>query len=106
MDGVWRIITGSILSGLICSFLLNVLNNKIWGIFKPIQKDLGKLTNKTRRILSFSGFLLTASITVLLSIRLNINYFEAGLILGFFNSIKDLCFKENIVENIMKTSKE
>ena len=53
MDGVVSTIIGVALSNLICSFLLNILNNNMWSVFNVIRKDLNKLTNKTRSILSF-----------------------------------------------------
>lgn len=99
MEGVWSTIAGTILSGLICKFLLNILNNRIGVIFNPIQEDLGKLTNKTRNILNFLGVFLSISITVLLYLRFEINHFEAGLVLGALQSVKDMCFKNNKIEN-------
>ena len=95
MNGLVSTIIGIILSGLICNYLLNFFNNNMWSIFNEIRKDLGKLSNKTRRILSFLGFLLAILITVLLNVMLNISSFVEGLILGFLLSIKDTCFKEN-----------
>ena len=99
MNGVGSTILGILLSGLICDFLLNVLNNNMWSIFNVIRKDLDKLTKTTIRILSFSGFLLMVLITVLLSIVLDISSFEQGLILGSLLAIKNACFKTNIFEN-------
>ena len=99
MDGVVSTIIGVALSNLICSFLLNILNNNMWSVFNVIRKDLNKLTNKTRSILSFLGFILAILITVVLKIVLNINSFEEGLALGFLLAIKDTCFKYDIVEN-------
>ena len=77
---------------------MNFINNNMWSIFNEIRKDLGKLSNKTRRILSFLGFLLAILITVLLNVMLNITSFVQGLILGFLLSINDTCFKENDME--------
>ena len=45
MDGVVSTIIGVALSNLICSFLLNILNNNMWSVFNVIRKDLNKLTN-------------------------------------------------------------
>ncbi len=95
MDGVVSTIIGAMLSGLICNFLLNILNNNMWSVFNVIREDLGKLTNETRRLLSFLGLLLAILITVLLKIILKFSSFEGGLILGFLISVKDTCFKEN-----------
>ena len=58
MDGVVSTIIGTALSSLICSFLLNILNNNMWSVFNIIRKDLNQLTNITRSILNFSGFIL------------------------------------------------
>ena len=99
MNGVVSTILGVILSSLCFSFLLNLLNNKMWSIFNVIRKDLDKLTNQTRRILNFSSFLLTTLITVLFTFVLDISSFEQGLILGFLLAIKDTCFKTNLFEN-------
>ena len=98
MDGVVSTIIGVALSNLICSFLLNILNNNMWSVFNVIRKDLNKLTNKTRYF-EFLGFILAILITVVLKIVLNINSFENGLVLGFLLAIKDTCFKYDIVEN-------
>ena len=100
MDGVVSTIIGIALSNLICSFLLNILNKNMWSVFNVIRKDLNKLTNKTRGILSFLGFILAIFIAVMLKIVLNINSFENGLVLGFLLAVKDTCFKYNIVENV------
>ena len=100
MDGVVSTIIGIALSHLICSFLLNILNNNMWSVFNVIRKDLNKLTNKTRGILSFLGFILAILITVVLNIVLNINSFEEGLVLVFLLVIKDTYFKYDIVENV------
>ena len=100
MDGVVSTIIGTALSSLICSFLLNILNNNMWSVFNEIRKDLNKLTNKTRSILSFSGFLLMILITAFLNRVLYISSFESGLVLGFLLSLKDTCFKSNVVENL------
>ena len=88
MDGVVSTIIGVALSNLICSFLLNILNNNMWSVFNVIRKDLNKLTNKTRGILSFLGFILAILITVVLKIVLNINSFEEWLSFRFFISNK------------------
>ena|SRR5699024_3973122 len=98
MNGLVSTIIGVMLSGLICSYLLNFFNNNMWSIFNEIRKDLSKLSNKTRRILSFLGFLLAILITVLLNVMLNISSFVEGLILGFLLSVKDTCFKDNDME--------
>ena len=102
MDRVVSTIIGIMLSGLTCNFLLNTLNNNMWSVFNEIRKDLGKLSNQTRRILSFLGFILAILTTISLNIILNISSFEEGLILGFLLSVKDTCFKENN----MKINKE
>ena len=95
MEGLVSRIIGIMLSDSICSYLLKVLNNNMWSVFNEIRKDLDKLSNKTRYILSFIGFLLAILITVLLNDMLNISSFGQGLILGFLLSVKDTCFKEN-----------
>ena len=88
MDGVVSTIIG-----------VALLNYNLWSEYNVIRKDLNKLTNKTRGILSFLGFILAILITVVLKIVLNINSFENGLVLGFLLAIKDTCFKYDIVEN-------
>ena len=99
MNGLAPMIIGVMISRLIGSLLLNTLNNR-YSIFNSIQTDLGKLTNKTRYILSFSGFVLMILITIYLNVVLDISSLESGLVLGFLLSLKDTCFKSNVVENI------
>ncbi len=99
MNGLVSTIIGVALSNIICSFILNILNNNMWSIFNIIRKDLNKLTNETRRTLSFLGFVLVILITVVLKIVLNISSFEEGLVLGFLLSVKETCFKGTIVEH-------
>ena len=95
-------IVATILSAAISNFLLNILNDKVWGVFKPMQRDLCNLSNGTRRILNFAGILLAILITVFLSISLGISKLSSGLILGFLGSTVDICFRNNIVENTTK----
>lgn len=100
-----KVIT-TLLSSAISSFLLYILNTRIWGIFKPIQRDLSSLSNLTRRILNFAGFLLAIFITIFLRTSLNISVAESGLILGFFGSIVDTCFRNNIIENNLENTEQ
>ena len=72
----------------------------MWSVFNEIRKDLNKLTNKTRSILNFFGFVLMILITVFFNVVLDISSLESGLVLGFLLSLKDICFKSNVVENI------
>ena len=41
MEGLGVAIIATLLSGVVFSFLLHILNNKIWGVFVPMQRDLG-----------------------------------------------------------------
>lgn len=72
-----RMIIATLLSAGIFSFLFYILNNKICGIFKPIQRDL-----------------------------INLNKISSGLILGFLGAMQDTCFKNNIVENSLGVDEE
>lgn len=72
-----RMIIATLLSAAIFSFLFYILNNKICGIFKPIQRDL-----------------------------INLNKISSGLILGFLGAMQDTCFKNNIVENSLGVDEE
>ena len=45
-------------------------------------------------------FILIILITVFLNVVLDISSLESGLVLGFLLSLKDICFKSNVVENI------
>ncbi|MEG1410164.1 MAG: hypothetical protein RSD36_10025 [Terrisporobacter sp.] len=99
-----KMIIATLLSAAISSLLLYILNNKICGIFKEIQRDLRNLSNKTRRILRFSGFILAISLSVFLSIRLDISDVKCGIILGFLISIVDTCFENNVIENIIESN--
>ena len=96
-----RVIIVTFLSGLIFSFLFYILNDKICGIFKPIQRDLININKVTRHVLNFTGFILAILISVYLTIMLNLSEISTGLILGFLNAIKDTCLKNNIVENLV-----
>ena len=94
-----RMIIATLLSVAIFSFLFYILNNKICGIFKPIQRDLINLNKGTRRVLNFAGITLAILISVYLRIVLNLSEISSGLILGFLGALQDTCFKNNIVEN-------
>ena len=96
-----RVIIVTLLSGAIFSFLFYILNDKICGIFKPIQRDLININKGTRQILNFTSFILAILISVYLTIMLNLSEISMGLILGFLNAIKDTCLKNNIVENLV-----
>lgn len=101
-----RIIIATLLSAGIFSFLFYILNNKIYGIFKPIQRDLISLNKWTRRALNFAGFILVILISVYLKIILNLSEIGTGLILGFLGAIQDTCFKNNIVENSVDANEQ
>ena len=101
-----KIIIATLLSSAIFSFLFHILNNKICGIFKPIQRDLINLGKWTRRILNISGFFLAILISVYFRIILNLSEVSTGLILGFLGAIIDTCFRNNIVENSIGVDKE
>ncbi len=73
---------------------------KICGVFEPMQRDLGNLSNTNRRILSFAGYALVILITAFLKVSLGISSIICGLILGFLGSIIDTCFRNNIIEII------
>lgn len=73
---------------------------KICGVFEPMQRDLGNLSNTNRRILSFAGYVLVILITAFLKVSLGISSIICGLILGFLGSIIDTCFRNNIIEII------
>ena len=100
------LIISTFLSGVIFSFLLHILNNKIRGVFIPMQRDLDNLSNTNRRILNFAGYVLAILISIFLRVSLGIDGIVSGLILGFMMSIVDICFRDNIIDNIMKPNKE
>nr|WP_317331963.1 hypothetical protein [uncultured Romboutsia sp.] len=105
MEGLWVSIIATLLSGIFFSFLLHILNHKIWGVFVPMQRDLGNLSNTNRRILNFACYLLSILISVFLRISLGIDGVLSSLILGFMISIVDICFRDNIIYNITKQNK-
>lgn len=105
-DKIWKAIIATLLSGVVFSFLLHILNNKIWGVFVPMQRDLGNLSNTNRRILNFACYILAVLISVFLRVSLDIDGVVSGLILGFMMSIVDTCFRDNIIDNITKQNKE
>lgn len=99
-------IIATLLSAAVFSFIFYILNNRIGGIFKAIQKDLSNLNKGTRRILNFAGFILAILISVYLRIALNLSDISGGLILGFLGAILDTCFRNNIVENTIGNNKQ
>lgn len=101
-----RVIMATLLSGAIFSFLFYILNEKICGIFKQIQRDLINLNKGTRHALNFAGFILAILISIYLTIMLNLSEISTGLILGFLNAIKDTCLKNNVVENIIDVDEQ
>lgn len=86
----------TILSCIVFSFLLHNFNQRIWGIFISMQRDLGKINKTNRRILYFMGDILAISITVNLAFRLGLSNVEYGLILGFLIAIVNICFESDI----------
>ncbi len=106
MENLGVSIIATLLSGVIFSFLLHILNDKILGIFVPMQRDLGKLSNINKRILNFALNVLAVLISVFLRVSLDIDAFLSGLILGFMISIVDTCFRNNIIDNITKQNKD
>lgn len=73
---------------------------QICGVFEPMQRDLGNLSNTNRRILSFAGYVLVILITAFLKVSLGVSSIICGLIFGFLGSIIDTCFRNNIIEII------
>lgn len=106
MEGLGVSIIATVLSGIVFSFLLHILNHKIWGVFVPMQRDLGNLSNINRCILNFACYVLAILISIFLRVSLGIDGVVSGLILGFMMSIVDTCFRDNIIDNIMKQNKE
>ncbi|WP_297133597.1 hypothetical protein [Terrisporobacter sp.] len=106
MENLWGIIIATVLSSATFSFLFYILNYRICGIFEPIQRDLEKLSNTSRRILSFAGYVLVILITAFLKVSLGISSLICGLILGFLGTIIDTCFRNNIIEIITKKNNE
>ncbi|MGL5329115.1 MAG: hypothetical protein ACRDD7_07595 [Peptostreptococcaceae bacterium] len=99
MENIGVTIIGIIISRLIFNLLFNILNNKVCSLFVEIEKDLSKLSNKTKLILKLAGNALAISIVALIDIRLGISRLGVGLILGFFMAIIDICFGEGILRN-------
>ncbi len=85
----------TILSCMVFGFLLHNFNQRIWGIFISIQRDLGKINKTNRRILYFMGYILAISIAVNLAFCLRLSNVEYGLILGFLIAIVNICFGSN-----------
>lgn len=96
MEGLWIMIITTILSRLIFSFLLHLLNYKIIGVFDSMQSDLAKLSNRNRRIIYFAGHGLAMAITVLIWVKFGISYVLTGIILGFGSALVDICFGDSI----------
>ena len=79
---------------------------KICGVFEPMQRDLGNLSNTNRRILSFAGYVLVILITAFLKVSLGVSSIICGLIFWSLGSIIDTCFRNNIIEIITKKNNE
>lgn len=105
MDGLGKVIIATLLSSATFSSLFYILNHRIYAIFEPMQRDLDKLSNINRSILSFIGYILSILITVFLRVSPGVSSITCGLILGFLLALIDTCFRNNIVENIMKKNK-
>ncbi len=58
MEYVWLMTIATVLSSATFSFLFYILNYMICGIFEPMQRDLGNLSNVNGRILSFTCYVL------------------------------------------------
>lgn len=101
MEGLGMSIIVTILSAVIFSFLLHILNQSIWGIFVPIQSDLGNLSSTNRRILNFVGYILSILIYVLLRASFNISDLVCCVILGFLMALIDTCFRDNMFLSIL-----
>ncbi len=97
MNSLISIIISCMLSRLIFSFLLDILNNNMWSIFNVISKDFSKLTTTTRCILRLSALLMTMLIVFSLNVVFYISPIEIGLILGFLLAVEDNCFKTDMV---------
>ena len=106
IEGLGASIIATLLSALIFSFLLHTLNSRVWGVFIPMQRDLGNLSNTNRLILSFAGYVLAILITTFFRVSLGISGVVSGLVLGFLGALIDTCFRDNIIENITKENKE
>ncbi len=106
MEGLWIMIIATVLSSATFSFLFYILNYRICGVFEPMQRDLGSLSNVNRRILSFAGYVLVILITAFLKVSLGVSSIICGLILGFLGSIIDTCFRNNIIEIITNKNNE
>lgn len=106
MEDLGLLIIVTLLSGMIFSFLLHILNQNICGIFVSMQRDFDNLSNKNRCILNFIGYVLAILISVFLRVTFDINGVVGGVILGFLMALVDTCFGQNIIGNITKKSKE
>lgn len=102
MENLTISIVVAILSGLIFSFLLNILNQNMCSIFVCMHRDLDKLSNKSIRILNFLGYILVILISVFLRLIFNISGVVWGVILGFLMALVDNFLGQNIIDNNCK----
>ena len=67
---------------------------------------LYKLSNTSRKILNFLGYILVILISVFLRVTFDISGVVWGVILGFLIALVDTCLGQNIIDNNCKKSKE
>ena len=83
-----------VLSTIIFSIILNVLNQSLLELFVPIQK----LTNKAKKKKLYRSIIFVISIILCVEIKdfFNLNYIEFGIVIGFFNSLTEVIFGTGI----------
>lgn len=87
-----------ILASSISMFIINNINAK-YKLFKSIRSKINNLNEKRKRILSFISYVVIILIYATMQ-SINISFIIQGLIFGVLFSIRDICFENNIDEQL------
>lgn len=87
-----------ILASSISMLVINNINAK-YKLFKSIRSKINNLNEKRKRILSFISYVVIILIYATMQ-SINISFIIQGLIFGVLFSIRDICFENNLDEQL------
>lgn len=87
-----------ILASSISMLIINNINAK-YKLFKSIRSKTNNLNEKRKRILSFISYVVIILIYAIMQ-SINISFIIQGLIFGVLFSIRDICFENNLEEQL------
>lgn len=87
-----------ILASSISMLIINNINAK-YKLFKSIRSKINNLNEKRKRILSFISYVVIILIYATMQ-SINISFIIQGLIFGVLFSIRDICLKNNLDEQL------